>query len=525
MLRELAARQAYQRFDTRQSSLKSQGIDEAAESDSFGTKPPGSLTSDFIYVSDDFKVQTGAKLTENLFVGKPLGCGLQGGVFLLQDTEGTTDPNHVLKVVFKFGIGGLLGMTNLEREWRVGRQLALLTEPGASLPGFMGTGAGVITMSGHFTAIVLERIIGRDVAQPVAHFKIIDFGLADFRETFGAGYVTAKQDSLIHGQPHRQPSLQSLLAQQAADDVDGQHQRSQQSGLMSNSKIGWHTGSTPRKLNRKRSARIPAVMLPQAPPMERIYRYFWRQKGDVYALLWDMQRYIDGRVWPKEDELEVRLMMDLIHHVTGVRVTAWFAPPDKQPENGNLTFRDKIRFSMYGFWYRNEGLLHVLRIRSLRVRSFLSPANPGITAAEALTAPFFTFDQGDEGTAQCLSYFAMCRADLSQLMRAHPSEKAKLVHSRDEVYLSDHNVTRLITNLTSSRDLCTIWADKGEPQMVQGQRLESTWLHAGASMSSNVGFCWSSVVNRTMSAFTDAVLEDTALGWTRQRPAGWCELL
>jgi len=77
----------------------------------------------------------------------------QGGVFLLQDAEGTTDPNHVLKVVFKFGIGGLFGMTNLEREWRVGRQLALLTEPGAALPGFMGTGAGVITMSGHFTGI------------------------------------------------------------------------------------------------------------------------------------------------------------------------------------------------------------------------------------------------------------------------------------------------------------------------------------------------------------------------------------
>ena len=24
--------------------------------------------------------------------------------------------------------------------------------------------------------------------------------------------------------------------------------------------------------------------------MERLYRYFWRRKGDVYALLWDMQR-------------------------------------------------------------------------------------------------------------------------------------------------------------------------------------------------------------------------------------------
>ncbi len=96
-----------------------------------------------------------------------------------------------------------------------------------------------------------------------AHFKIIDFGLADFRETFGAGYVSAKQDSLIHSQPHRQPSLQSLLAQKAAGDADGQEQQPQQSRLMSNSKIEWHTGSTPRKLNRKRSARIPAVMLPE----------------------------------------------------------------------------------------------------------------------------------------------------------------------------------------------------------------------------------------------------------------------
>ena len=28
-------------------------------------------------------------------------------------------------------------------------------------------------------------------------------------------------------------------------------------------------------------------------------------------------RFLDGRVWPLEDELEVRLMIDLIRHVTG----------------------------------------------------------------------------------------------------------------------------------------------------------------------------------------------------------------
>lgn len=74
----------------------------------------------------------------------------QGGVFLLQRADGTLDPNQVLKVVFKFGIGGLFGMTDLEREWRVGRHLALLTEPGDALPGFMGTGAGIVTKSGKF---------------------------------------------------------------------------------------------------------------------------------------------------------------------------------------------------------------------------------------------------------------------------------------------------------------------------------------------------------------------------------------
>ena len=32
------------------------------------------------------------------------------------------------------------------------------------------------------------------------------------------------------------------------------------------------------------------IVVLQVPPVERLYRYFWRRKGDVYALLWDMQR-------------------------------------------------------------------------------------------------------------------------------------------------------------------------------------------------------------------------------------------
>ncbi len=154
---------------------------ESGGASSTNAKHPGSTQDEYVYVPDDFKVKEGARLTENLVVGKALGVGLQvisaasspkvichakgmqfslikllqGGVFLLQDNDGKTDPNQVLKAVFKFGIGGLFGMTNLEREWRVGRQLALLTEPGEALPGFMGTGAGVVTKSGKFRGAVL----------------------------------------------------------------------------------------------------------------------------------------------------------------------------------------------------------------------------------------------------------------------------------------------------------------------------------------------------------------------------------
>lgn len=40
-------------------------------------KHPSSSQDEYIYVPDDFKVKEGARLTEQLTVGKPLGVGLQ----------------------------------------------------------------------------------------------------------------------------------------------------------------------------------------------------------------------------------------------------------------------------------------------------------------------------------------------------------------------------------------------------------------------------------------------------------------
>lgn len=52
---------------------------------------------------------------------------------------------------------------------------------------------------------------------------MIDFGLADFRETFGAGYVAGKRGKLIHSEPHRAQPLYSLNARGIKEQPGGRY--------------------------------------------------------------------------------------------------------------------------------------------------------------------------------------------------------------------------------------------------------------------------------------------------------------
>ena len=76
-------------------------------------------------------------------------------MFLLQDAQGRPDPNKVLKATFKLSLGGIAGMTHMEREWAVGRRLAPIEKPDKGIPGFMATGAAVVTRSHVFKGKVL----------------------------------------------------------------------------------------------------------------------------------------------------------------------------------------------------------------------------------------------------------------------------------------------------------------------------------------------------------------------------------
>lgn len=110
-----------------------------------------------------------------------------------------------------------------------------------------------------------------------ARFKMIDFGLADFRETYGAGYVTAKHDTLIHREPHRQPSLQSLVsgaAQSKAnlshpEELDGRqsdglsHEEPQASCSNQKSRIEWINDDQPGRRASRKFFPVPAALLPE----------------------------------------------------------------------------------------------------------------------------------------------------------------------------------------------------------------------------------------------------------------------
>ncbi|KAL3148346.1 hypothetical protein ABBQ38_013803 [Trebouxia sp. C0009 RCD-2024] len=477
--------------------------------------PLGGVNPDhYIFVPGSFQIKPGAKIRNDLFVGPGLGVGLQGGVFLLQDAQGRPDPDKVLKATFKFSLGGIAGMTHMEREWAVGRRLAPLEKLDKALPGFMATGAAVLTRAGTFKGFVLERIHGRNsdrrIGQPCFHdityvrqllfstfkslhmaqrqlafhhadlrlanimevdpsttplpsaagsrrtssnstpvptaphhtksdsaedtatpsmphpssgaqaqsdptsiphphqppqlpnhwslaneaqiihrFKIIDYGLADFKELFGAGYVRSDTG---HQHKHKQALYRgSSLGKMAVPvtDADSAQGVAHEEAYMRAARPVGCVAFLPH----------PSKLLPKMAPIEQIYRHLWKRKGDVYALLWDLQRFLDGRVWPLEDELEVRLMIDLIRHVTGVKLKAYFVPlSHEQDQTGKKALKLQRKFSILGPFQRNDGALHVLRIRTIRLRSWFKPHNPGLTAAEALTSPFFTYHYDDDFT-------------------------------------------------------------------------------------------------------------------------------
>jgi hypothetical protein len=141
---------------------------------------------------------------------------------------------------------------------------------------------------------------------------------------------------------------------------------------------------------------LPIRMCGSAP--EAIHQAAWRGKGDVYHLLFDLSQKIHGRVWPEKDRAAVKRLLSLIRHVCGVKPSATFSseggapvqclpvqlPAVVQCFGVPASERRGLRARRRTFVHRSYILRPVLQLKAWQF-----PSNPGLTASEVLTAPFF----------------------------------------------------------------------------------------------------------------------------------------
>ncbi|PSC76125.1 kinase-like superfamily [Micractinium conductrix] len=138
-------------------------------------------------------------------------------------------------------------------------------------------------------------------------------------------------------------------------------------------------------------------------PIETLYRHFWHRKGDVFHLLLNLALALDARVWPAQDEETVEDLISLVHHVTGIRMSASYADvgegearnllgalvcmhrphviggddDDAPTLDARTRYGRRARASLWlKRWY-------------FRIKAHCLPYNSGLRAAEALVHPFF----------------------------------------------------------------------------------------------------------------------------------------
>ena len=246
---------------------------------------------------------------------------------------------------------------------------------------------------------------------PHIEFKLIDYGVGEFNEVLAqaaGGYQPEEtlrriQEGFVEkGIPFGAEGKKQVMEIVLTGDDD-------------------HNVRVTRKLQRWRLNPFPStapgnanrfVALPSPPPslvqpqsalkaaapnrgaVELMYRHFWQRKGDVFHFLLALAVVLDDRVWPKEDERDVQLFASLVHHVTGVKIKAYFTSAEEDKDHsrpsikvmGKKSKRSTSDEALYGARVRCFAALRRARIM---ISAHLKPFNSGLLAGEALVAPFF----------------------------------------------------------------------------------------------------------------------------------------
>lgn len=272
---------------------------------------------------------------------------------------------------------------------------------------------------------------------PNVEFKLIDYGVAEFNETLAhaaGGYeaeerlaavhakfgkrgipvgATANEDMLrlmndqgakltekiVGSKRGKKQKRRGFLLKKAEDEDrfyvvpdDASTASSSQSGGNAAPSSGPGSPSLDNAMSNTRSV--------QAGVVEKMYRSFWSRKGDVFHLLLSLAITLDDRVWPKTDERDVQLFISLVHHITGVKMRAYFYSGDegksikvmgrrwKKTVGDSDSEKSSMAYDAFAFGSRVR-VFNWMRKFKMVIKAHLSPWNSGALAAEALVSPFF----------------------------------------------------------------------------------------------------------------------------------------
>jgi hypothetical protein len=257
---------------------------------------------------------------------------------------------------------------------------------------------------------------------PTVEFKIIDYGVGEFNTTLAqaaGGYTAEETLQAVHaafeqrGIPVGASANEDLLrlvqedGRQLEDKLNSKKmwRKKPKRGLFlkKNSEenrfvvVVERSESTSPRSSVKFGSKSRQTTSVQPGVIEKMYRSFWERKGDVFHLLLSLAVTLDDHVWPKADEKDVQLFISLVHHVTGVKMRAYFVSPDESSKTIKVMGRrlkqgdtdpdaDGYKFYLYGARCR---VFNKLRKFNMLMAAHFKPFNSGILAGEALVSPFF----------------------------------------------------------------------------------------------------------------------------------------
>lgn len=355
-----------------------------------------------VCVPEDFTGEEGRRVANGWYCGHQLGAGAQGAVFAVVDEQGA-DLGRVFKQLNLQALGEVSGLvTGMEREWVIGQQLNALAEKDGFLAGFMQTGSAVVDNDGRFRGMMLEKLNGKDATSRFEDplFADIEYVGELLRQTLTA----LNKAELALGFKHRDMRLENIM-EHRTDAAGGKQQhagheagsngsvrvapapsgfgpRVPLQGLhfkvidyghavieRSDAKFGSDAKHRTHGLHRL-LPRVPTWALP-----EQVYRWVFRDRGDVWRLARSCCTAMEGRTWPVADKPRVEKLRSFIHTTTGMRPRTYYAhAPATIPRSKGWLHQALA----------TGGRLFFVRWIRTMAQAYLFPGRPSMTPMQAL---------------------------------------------------------------------------------------------------------------------------------------------